>query len=313
MKNRRLRRSGWIIPAVVIFAGGIPGCSRAEPLPEVVRPVRAMQAGDTEMLTRSGLPGRAKATQEVNLAFRVAGPLISRPINVGDDVAEGDVLAQIDPRDFDVALRNTEAQLEDARAAFALATEEFSRATEAHERGGVSEIELARRREASNSRKARVDGLEASVQAARDALDDTQLRAPYDGKIVAIYVENFEEVQAKQAITRVLDDSRIEMIIDLPEQFITLASIVGELICTFDAVPGHELVATVKEIGAEASQTTRTYPVTLIMDQPEGVKVFPGMTGRARPRAPVRAEAGEGIEVPATAIASTTARRVTSG
>ena len=47
-----------------------------------------------------------------------------------------------------------------------------------------------------------------------------------------------------------------------------------------DTYPDKEIAATIKEIGKEASKTTRTYPVTLLMDQPEGFKVLPGMAGR---------------------------------
>jgi multidrug efflux pump subunit AcrA (membrane-fusion protein) len=53
----------------------------------------------------------------VDLSFRVAGPLITRPVNVGDKVKQGDVVARIDPRDFEVEVRNAEGQLETAKAA----------------------------------------------------------------------------------------------------------------------------------------------------------------------------------------------------
>ena len=62
-------------------------------------------------------PGRAKATQEVDLAFRVTGPLITRPIDVGDEVKKDQTLGRIDPRDFETNLRNVQGQLAQANAA----------------------------------------------------------------------------------------------------------------------------------------------------------------------------------------------------
>ncbi len=59
-----------------------------------------------------------------------------------------------------------------------------------------------------------------------------------------------------------------------------------EAIVIFDAFPDKELAATVKEIGTEASATTRTYPVTLAMEQPEGAKILPGMAGKATGKRP---------------------------
>jgi RND family efflux transporter MFP subunit len=126
---------------------------------------------------------------------------------------------------------------------------------------------------------------------------------------VATYVENFEQVLGKQQILRVLDDSRIEMIVDVPEQLISMAPYVEGITCTFDPFPGRDVPAEVKEIGTEASETTRTYPVTLIMDQPQGFKILPGMTGRARGRARAPdADASDGLEVPVSAVASADGR-----
>ena len=82
----------------------------------IVRPVRAVKVGEPAALARGTLPGQAKATQEVNLSFRVAGPLVSFPANIGDEVEAGDLLAQIDSRDFKVRLRNVAGQLARAKS-----------------------------------------------------------------------------------------------------------------------------------------------------------------------------------------------------
>ncbi len=94
------------------------GCEEQKVRREIIRPVRAMRVGDAKELERQPRPGRAKATQEVNLSFRVSGPLISLPVNVGDEVKKGQVLARIDPNDFEVRLRNSEGRAP-ARKSFA--------------------------------------------------------------------------------------------------------------------------------------------------------------------------------------------------
>ena len=82
------------------------GCKGEEPVEMRVRPVPAMKVGDVTSLLESTFPGRVQATDEVNLAFRVSGPLIERPVDVGDFVKRGDVVARIDPRDYETALAN---------------------------------------------------------------------------------------------------------------------------------------------------------------------------------------------------------------
>ena len=92
------------------------GCGAAVEQTEVVRPVRAMKIGDFAAMTGRSFPGRASATQEVDLAFRVSGPLVARDVLVGDDLEVDDVIAQIDPRDFRVALESAESNLQRAEA-----------------------------------------------------------------------------------------------------------------------------------------------------------------------------------------------------
>jgi RND family efflux transporter MFP subunit len=331
------------------------GLLKTPPEEPAIRPVRAMKVGDAAGLSGRSFPGRAKATQEVNLSFRVSGPLISLPIKVGDRVKKGDVLAQIDPRDFEVKLNSCDAQLatsqanlkamkagarpeelEQLRAATQRAEAtykrwefeldriqrlakadagspvELERTIESKE---LAKAELRRAREELRigetgarpedieAKEAEIKSLQAAVQAARDELDYTYLRAPFDGEVAAKYVENFETVQAKQPILRLLDTSKIEMVVDVPEDKISLVPLVKETICVFDAFPNVEITARIKEIGTEASDTTRTYPVTLIMEQPDGVKILPGMAGSVRGQVQMsEALAKTGLEVPESAV-----------
>jgi RND family efflux transporter MFP subunit len=80
---------------------------------------------------------------------------------------------------------------------------------------------------------------------------------------------------------------------------------VGDIQVRFDAFPDRQIPAEVWEIGTEASQTTRTYPVTLIMDQPEGIKILPGMAGQASGKRKRAGDAGgRAIEIPVSAVFS---------
>ncbi len=99
--------------------------------------------------------------------------------------------------------------------------------------------------------------------------------------VVTTFVENFQNVRQKEPIVRIVDTSHIEMVVNLPENLISLAPSVKTVKLRFDAFPGREFEGTISEIGTEASQTTRMFPLTLIMDQPEVVRVLPGMAGTA--------------------------------
>lgn len=302
--NRCVRNLLALLPFLLLT-----GCAEQDvPEKQLVRPVRAMKVADVAGVTGRSFPGRAKATQEVDLSFRVAGRLVSFPAEVGDAFQAGDLVAKLDPRDFEVNLRNAQAQLQSAKAAFQRAQSDYRRqlSIQKEDPGATSQAAIDRARAQRDQAKAESASFQASVEAAKDQLTYTSLLAPFTGAVVATYVENFEDVRAKEAVLRLLDSSRIEMIVNIPESLISLTPYVNQVYVVFDAFPKRELVAQIKEVGTEASRTTRTYPVTLIMDQPEDIKILPGMAGRTvRSDAKLPDDVREtGVEVPVSATFS---------
>ena len=158
-------------------------------------------------------------------------------------------------------------------------------------------------KEASNAAQAQLASAQARLEAAKDALSYATLRAPFAGEVTARYVENFEDVLAKEPVLRILDDTRIEMEIYVPEHLMSLAPTADDLRCEFDAFPGIILPAEFKEIGSEADVTTRTFPIRLIMDQPDGARVLPGMTGNAwAVKSPPPSGDDPAFDIPITAL-----------
>ena len=284
------------------------GCAKEEPpTKEVVRPVKAVQVGGLEVLTGRTFPGQAKATQEANLSFRVNGTLNQFPVKVGDEVKKEQLMARLDPRDYEVNLRNAQGQLDRVRAALKLAQSDYDRVVRIRDKdpGAISQAMIDAKLGERDSAKAQVTSLDAQVATTKDALSYTYLKAPFKGTVVETFVENFEDVQAKQAIVRIVDTSKIEFVVNIPENLISLAPKVKKVFVRFDAFPDREISGVIKEIGKEASKTTRTYPVTLIMDQPDDIKILPGMAGQARGDKESAISAGaEGIIVPVSAVFS---------
>ncbi len=282
----------------------LAGCSEPPPAEkDIVRPVRAMQVADSSGLKGRKFSGRARAAEEVEVSFRVSGPLITLPVKVGDGVKEGQVVARIDPRDFEVNLKNVQAQLAQGRAVAKRAEADLARleGVRAKNPDFVSQLDYDTAIQNRDSARANVAALRAAVAAAKDQVEYTFLKAPFDGIVVDTYVKNFEDVRARQPIVRIVDDSRIEFVVNIPENLISLVPQVRDVRVEFDAISGEPVAAQVQEIGTEASETTRTYPVTLIMDQPEGAKILPGMVGRAFGTPPEGAVT-KGIEVPVSAV-----------
>ncbi len=291
----------------VLVAGGLLlGCEEPPPPQEIIRPVRAIKVQDTEAFAQRYFPGRAAATQEINASFRVSGQLIERPIDVGVEISKGDLVAALDPSTFQAEVDRLEAEVKSAKATRERTQLELDRQQQLFDKGWVTKARLDTVRATAQSARAGVVAAEAALERARLDLTYTTLFAPFDGVVVETYVENFQEVRAKQPVARVVDTSQIEFWVSIPESLISLTPFVREVLVEFDAFPGRQLPASIKEVKREASQTTRAYDVNLIMDQPEDFKVLPGMAGRATATRIDLPEQDriEGYEVPLAAIYS---------
>jgi RND family efflux transporter MFP subunit len=210
--------------SLVVF---LSGCEKEVPQKEIIRSVRAITVASPDDFAKRWFPGKAKATQEVELSFRVAGPLVDFPVDVGDRVKKGAVAAKIDPRDFQVDLRNAKGRLEEAKAVLERAQADYDRVVRIKKKdsGAISQAMIDRNKQLVESTKADIRSLKATVDAASDKLSYTFLKAPFNGIVSAKYVENHEDVTAKQPILRLIDHSKIEMIVNIPENLISQADV----------------------------------------------------------------------------------------
>lgn len=309
MKNRLILRL-LLMTALL----GLVSCGEKETLTkDEIRPIKAMKVGDLEPFGGRWYPGMATATQQANLSFRVPGTVYRILVDVGTNVAKGELLARLDPQDYQVALNNARAQRRKAKAGLELAKSEYERVARVFDKdpGAVSKSLVDVRKAQLDTAGAEVVSAEAAVENAQYNLSYTYLKAPYDGVVVEKFIDQFEDVQAQQKILRLLDNSSIEFTVNIPETLIEHVDKVkaAGAFVVFDAAPDLKVPAKVKEVGKEASKTTRTYPVTLIMTQPEGFNILPGMAGKAKgdkkATAQIAAEEGlVGIEIPITATFS---------
>lgn len=302
-RSRRLR----LIALCVSLCAAVTACDEAvEAPPEKPRLVSAIKIESTGALIEANFPGRAEASQELDLSFRVTGLLVEMPAKVGDSVKAGQTLAQLDRRDFQVAIDVIMGRLAKTQADMEVAQSDYERGVSIQKEnpGAISQAIIDQRSGAVKQAQANVLSVMASLEDARNALADTTLKAPFDAVVVERLFENHEEVQAKRPVYRLVDASKVKMTFQLPEQHISKLPEVTSFICRFDAFPDVDLPpAQIYEVGTEALRTTRTYPVTLIMDQPKGVAILPGMSGKVHIRLKAGAlETANGLAVPATAV-----------
>lgn len=273
----------WLFLALLLLTS----CEKEE-ITEAIRPVKTMQVSETSALDNQIIfPGSLRAFKRADLSFRVDGIIIMREITVGYRARRGELLMRLDPREYEIALQKAKGKIESFDAQISFAVKDHERMQKIYERdpGAISVSLLDRKKETSNQLKAELTIAQGDFDQAVDNLSYTYLKAPFDGIVAAIYVENHEQVRAKQVVLRFLDIADREMEINVPEKYINTL-LEGRDRLNFevrlDAFPDIVLHAVIEEIGTEASSTTQTYPVTLSLRRvPYELSLLAGMSGRA--------------------------------
>lgn len=300
-----------LLAACLVF---LTACDRRQDAPEPTaepRPVKMMTVGAAAETMRRTFPGTVRAARRAELAFQISGTLTRLPAGEGQEVREGEVLAQLDQRDFETGLRSAQGQFGNVRAALDSARSEYDRILRirAQDPGATSESMVVKRREAVERAAAELESAQAAVDAARDRLGYTTLRAPFSGIVSKRHAENFQEVQAKEPIVSLDDISALEILVDLPESVVAgindPADRTGKqapVHAEFAALPGREFPLVVKEFSTRADPKTQTFRVVLQMDKPEDVSILPGMTAMIVGSAHPRINGDDQFVIPAVAV-----------
>jgi RND family efflux transporter MFP subunit len=151
--------------------------------------------------------------------------------------------------------------------------------------------------------EARIRALEAELRRAQDQLEDTTLRAPYDGLVAEVFTDNFEFIPAQQQVLSLQDITVIEVVAQIPEALVARAKRTGaaepDLIAQFEGLPGQEFPARLTEVAGQSDPVTRTFAVTLQVQQPEDGNIFAGMTAEISSRNPIQGQTASTLPVSA--------------
>lgn len=241
------------------------------------RPVKLATAQLKNGACSRAFPGIAMPASEVQLAFRVEGPLRDLPVDAGQFVKKGALVAQIDPRDFDVRVATLKAEHASLEARLVDARLRYERYRNLYATDAAARASLDAARAAHDQLEAQVDAVAAQLRDARNRREDTRLTAPFDGYVDRKFVENFDNVQAKQPIVSFLDCATIEVTAGVPEELIADGVSLQQFFCEFDAYPGRRFAAQFKELGRTPRPDNQSYPLTVTLSRPEGVMPRPGM------------------------------------
>jgi RND family efflux transporter MFP subunit len=236
------------------------GCdSHAEkPQAAAPRPVLATVVHLEPAAAVRSLPGTIRARVETDLGFRVGGKVVRRLVDNGQVVAAGQPLAELDPIDLQLQLRQAQADLLAAATARQTAANELHRIETLHRAGWSTGSDYDRQRNAADEAIGRYDRALHAMELAARAVQYGTLRADAAGVVTAVSVEPGQVVAAGQTVFRLAHLDEREAAVAVPEVMLDAVR-QGHARVTLWAVPGRSYPATLRELTPSADPATRTY------------------------------------------------------
>ena len=215
--------------ALLFAARYLPGAAAAALLAQAsvglaaenLVPVLAIKPALQEYIPDLALTGTIRARIQSNIAFRVAGKISARHVEVGQHVNANDVLASLDPTEEQADLASAQAALSAAEALEWQAETTFRRQQNLLATGFTTRAAFDKAVEDLNTTRAEVEAKRSALSTAEEKLSFTELKAGHDGVIVARDVETGQVVQAGQTVFVLAQDGPRDAVFDVPEVMLT--------------------------------------------------------------------------------------------
>lgn len=293
----RAYRLAFIVCAMLVLAA----CGKPE-----VETVRQKQVSVVTVLSSSGpgqwqVPGQVGAREETTLSFRTDGKIIQRAVRTGDQVKEGQVLAELDPVPARQGTDSAQAQLTAARKGLEFATSQRKRDQQQARAQLISRAQLEQSENAYAQAKAALTQAQQQAAQASDRLSYTQLKAMHAGVITAEHAQTGQNVAPGQPVYSLAWSEGKDVVADIPERLLASVSVGQQASVRLTALPDQVFPATVREISPAADPVSRSFRVKLTLD-PDAGQARLGMTATISFTYPDDADASPRFSLPATAL-----------
>lgn len=240
----------------------IAGCNdQDKPTPAISRPVKVFRVEQNAAADARSFAGEVRARIETPLSFRVAGKLLERKIDVGDQVHKGQLLAILDNTDYRLAVQAIKAQLASARADSNFLRDDLARYRELLAQQVISPPEFERHETAYTTARERTAALEAQLDQALNQLTYTELHADRDGVVTALAVEAGQVLAAGQAVVTLAQLDEKEIHFDVPEHHLQETRCQQDVSVSLWSDDNRRFKARIREIASAADPASRTYRV----------------------------------------------------
>lgn len=251
----------------------LQGCEK--PAIESVQRIQSVYVEDvalTEEAPQLTFPAVAAAADKSSLSFRIQGEITHIYIRPGDFVKKGQLLAELDPFDYRLEVDN-------AQAKYNVADSQYRRSAKLVENGYIAQSQFDELKAQRRIERARLN-------IAKLNLKFTQIKAPFNGVVSRVPIEQFENVQAGQQVMNIHSAKMVDIHIQAPDLIYSKSSAIDINVSKPDArvitSNGSEYKASLKEFTTEPDPESGSFLVTLTMPMPADNFILDGMAVEVR-------------------------------
>ena len=253
-----------LLSVVVLLQLSLVGCHEEKIQEKSVQYVKTTIAESTGEESMISYPGKTKAADVVSPSFKVSGTLSRVYVKEGDHVRKGQLIAELDPHDYEVQLKATEAEYAQIKA-------DAERVISMYNEGTAT---------ASNYDKARygLQQIEEKLAHHRDEVRYCKLYSPIDGYVQSKNRDAGENVGAGMSVLSLFSSRNIEVEIFIPGSDYSRRSEMIRAICSFDVMPDNIYSLDISRMSKEAN-ASQLYMVRLSFKSGADIgRITPGMT-----------------------------------
>jgi len=235
---------------------------------------------------RLSLPGVVEPWVGLEVVAEVPGKVIELPAREGDFLKEGELIARLDPRDY-------ENEVASVKAEYDLALKALKRAERLNEQEIIPKVQY-------DEAVARAEGLEASLKNSRLRLDRSAIKAPISGVLDRLDVEDGAYLNAMQPVAKMLDISRVKVVVGIPESDVDAVRKLRHFDVTLKALGGRKVKGSRLFISKSPETQAHLYRLEAEVQNPGG-DILPGMFAEVEV---VKDEVRDAVSVPLYAVIS---------
>jgi RND family efflux transporter MFP subunit len=283
---------------LALIAAPLLGCKEEQAPPPIVRPVLWVEAKVRTQDTLGPFAGSIQPRYSTDFSFRLFGRMVSRAVDIGDVVRQGDEIATLDPSVQTILVRNAEGAVASAEAQLANATAEEARQRPLLERNITPQAQFDLVVQNRETAAANLTRAQTSLHRAQDQLSFTRMRADFNGVVTEVYLHAGQVVNAGQRVMTIARPEIREAVIAVPPALADQLA-AGEKYDTLVELDQTVKMqaAAVRSVDPAADTATRTRAVYYTLDNPPaafrlGITVQMTLSRPVSPR----------VDLPATAL-----------